>query len=170
LAGPEVGDYLAVLFHHVAQGEFSRADHNLARWNDRFSMSASDELFQLLELLDQASGTSILSDFVSFAVSNECTSQALKLQLLSQPRYLRKQQVKLLANAIVTSASSIRGRALSSGARAKQKLRCGCSFNDTLPQFASRCCGYHSPHTSNSSRSIRIQRAFRTLEYLGLHS
>lgn len=107
LAGPEVGDYLAVLFHHVAQGEFSRADHNLARWDDRFSMSASDELFQLLELLDQASGTSILSEFVSFTVSNECTSRALKMQLLSQPRYLRKHQVKLLANAIVTSASSI---------------------------------------------------------------
>jgi hypothetical protein len=107
LAGPEVGDYSAVLFHHVVQGELSRVDHNLTRWNDRFSMSASNELFQLLELLDQASGTSILSDFVSFTVSKECTSQALKLQLLSQPRHLRKQQVRLLANAIVTSASHI---------------------------------------------------------------
>lgn len=107
LAGPEVGDYLAVLFHHVAQGEFSKADHNLARWSDRFSMSVSDKLFHLLELYDQAAGTVILSDFVSFVVSNECTSQALKLQLLSQPRYVRKQQVKLLASAIVTSAFSI---------------------------------------------------------------
>lgn len=107
LAGPDVGDYSAVLFQHVGEGEFSTVDRNLARWNSRFSLSASAELLQLLELLDQANGTTIHSDLVSFAASNECTSQALKLQLLSRPRCLSKPQVKLLANAIVTSASAI---------------------------------------------------------------
>lgn len=107
LVGPDVGDYTAVLFQHVAEGEFSTVDRNLTRWNSCFSLSASEELLQLLELLDLANGTTILPDFVSFAASNECTSQALKLRVLARSRCLRKPQVKLLANAIVTSASTI---------------------------------------------------------------
>jgi hypothetical protein len=99
-AGPEVDDYAAVLFQRVAEGEFSTVDRNLARWNTFFSLSASDELLQLLELFDQANGTTVLADFVSFATSEQCTSQALKLRLLSRPRYLSRQQVKLLAKAI----------------------------------------------------------------------
>jgi len=105
-AGPEVDDYAAVLFQHVAEGEFSTVDRNLARWNTFFSLSASDELLQLLELLDQANGTTVLADFVSFATSDQCTSQALKLRLLSRPRYLSRQQVKVLAKAIGTPASA----------------------------------------------------------------
>lgn len=105
-AGPEVDDYAAVLFQHVAEGEFSTVDRNLARWNTFFSLSASDELLQLLELLDQANGTMVLADFVSFATSDQCTSQALKLRLLSRPRYLSRQQVKVLAKAIGTPASA----------------------------------------------------------------
>lgn len=38
-----------------------------------FSLSASDELLQLLELFDQVNGTTVLADFVSFAASNQCT-------------------------------------------------------------------------------------------------
>ena len=103
-AGPGVNDYAAVLFQRVAEGEFGTVDRNLARWNNRFSLSASDELLPLLELLDQANGTTVLADFVSFAASDQCTSQALKLRLLSRPRYLSKQQVKALAKAIGTPA------------------------------------------------------------------
>lgn len=105
-AAPGVNDYAAVLFQHVSASEFGIVDRNLARWNDRFSLSASDELLQLLELFDQANGTTILADFVSFAASDQCTSQALRLRLLSHPRYLRKQQVKALAKAIGTLAST----------------------------------------------------------------
>jgi hypothetical protein len=99
-AGPGVDDYVAVLFQHVAEGNFGPVDRNLARWNDRFSLSASDKLLQLLDMFDQANGTTLLADFVSFAGSEQCTSQALKLRFLSRPRYLSRQQVKLLAKAI----------------------------------------------------------------------
>lgn len=99
-AGPGIVDYVAVLFQHVAEGEFDTVDRNLARWSDRFSLSASGELLQLLELFDQVNGTSALADFVSFAASDRCTSHALKLRLLSRPHYLGKQQVKALAKAL----------------------------------------------------------------------
>lgn len=105
-AGPGVDDYAAVLFQHVAEGEFGTPDRNLARWNDRFSLSASDELLKLLEQFDQANGTTVLADFVSFAASDQCTSQALKLRLLSRPSYLSRHQVKALAKAIGTYASA----------------------------------------------------------------
>ena len=105
-AGPGVDDYAAVLFQHVAEREFGTVDRNLARWNDRFSLSTSDELLELLELFDQVNGTTVLADFVSFAATDECTSQALKLRLLSRPRYLSRQQVKALAKAIGTPASA----------------------------------------------------------------
>ena len=104
-AGPRVDDYVAVLFQHVAEGEFSTVDRNFTRWNDRFSLSASDELLQLLELFDQVNGTTVLADFVSFATSEQCTSQALKLRLLSRPRCIGRQQVKTLAKAIGSPAS-----------------------------------------------------------------
>lgn len=105
-AGPRVDDYAAVLFQHVAESEFGIADRNLARWNDRFSLSASDELLKLIELFDQANGTTVLADFVSFAASDQCTSQALKLRLLSRPLHLSRQQVKALAKTIGTPASA----------------------------------------------------------------
>lgn len=98
-AGPETKDFAAVLFQHSAAGKFDVVDRNLASWNDRFSLSASGQLLQLLELLDQANGTTVLADFVSFAASDECKSQALKLRLLSRPRSLNRQQVKALAKA-----------------------------------------------------------------------
>lgn len=103
-AGPEVDDFVAVLFQRVTEGEFGTVDRNLARWNDRISLSASDKLLQLLELFDYAKDTTMLADFVSFAASDQCTSQALKLRLLSCPRYLSRQQVKVLAMAIRTPA------------------------------------------------------------------
>lgn len=105
-SGPGVGDYAAVLFQHVAEGEFGTVDHNLAGWNDDFSLSASGKLLQLIELFDQANGTTVLGDFVSFAASDQCTSQALKLRLLARPHYLNKQKVKMLAKAIRTLASA----------------------------------------------------------------
>lgn len=98
-AGPETEDFAAVLFQHSAAGKFDVVDRNLAAWNDRFSLSASGCLLQLLELFDQANGTTVLTDLVSFAASDECRSQALKLRLLSRPRSLDRQQVKALAKA-----------------------------------------------------------------------
>lgn len=105
-AGPKVDDYAAVLFQHVAEGKFSTVDRNLARWNELFSLSASDELLQLLELFDQVNGTTVLADFVSFAASDQCTSQALKLRLLSRPCYLSRQKVKALAKTIGSPVSA----------------------------------------------------------------
>jgi hypothetical protein len=99
-AGPEVGDYAAVLFQHVAEGEFGTVDRNLARWNERFSLTASGALLQLLELFDHANSTTVLTDFVSFAATDQCTSRALKLRLLTRHRYLSMHQVKTLAKAI----------------------------------------------------------------------
>lgn len=104
-SGPDANDYVAVLFQHVAEGDFGIADKNLSNWDYSFSISASDKLLQLLELLDQANGTTVLADFVAFCVSEQCTSQALKLQLLSCPRYLSRQQVKRLAKSIRTLSS-----------------------------------------------------------------
>lgn len=105
--GPESGDFSAVLFQHVVEGEFTTVDRNLSNWSSRFSLSVSKELLQLLELYDQVNRTTILLGFVSFITSKECISLALKLQLLSRPLTLSKTQVKLLANAIVTSGSAI---------------------------------------------------------------
>lgn len=99
-AKPETRDFAAILFQHSAAGKFDAVDRNLAAWNDRFSLSVSGELLQLLELFDQATGTMLLADFVSFAASDECKSQALKLRLLSRPRSLNRRQVKVLAKAI----------------------------------------------------------------------
>lgn len=104
--GPRVDDYVAVLFQHVAEGEFGTVDGNLARWNERFSLSASDKLLQLLDLFDQANGTTLLADFVSFAGSEQCTARALKLRLLSRHRYLSRQQVRGLAKVISTQTST----------------------------------------------------------------
>jgi hypothetical protein len=104
--GPGVSDYVAILFQHVTEGEFGTVDRNLARWNDSFSLSASDELLQLIELFDQANGTPALGDFVSFAASDQCSSQMLKLRLLAHPHFLSRQQVKTLAKAIGTLESA----------------------------------------------------------------
>lgn len=98
-AGPETKDFSAVLFQHSVAGKFDVVDRNLVAWNDRFSLSASGRLLQLLELFDQANGTTVLADLVSFAASDECKSQAFKLRLLSRPRSLNRQQVKSLAKA-----------------------------------------------------------------------
>jgi hypothetical protein len=105
-AGAGVDDYAAVLFQHVAEGAFGIVDRNLGRWNYRFSLSASGKLLQLLELFDQANGTTVLPDFVSFAVSDQCTSQALKLRLLSRPRSLSRQQGKALVKTIEIQVSA----------------------------------------------------------------
>ncbi|WP_372530493.1 NACHT domain-containing protein [Xanthomonas sp. NCPPB 3005] len=96
-AGPETKDFAAVLFQHSAGGKFDAVDRNLAAWNDRFSLSASGELLQLLELFDHANGTTLLADLVSFAASDEGKSRALKLRLLSRPRFLNRRQVGALA-------------------------------------------------------------------------
>ncbi len=104
-ARPEIKDFAAILFQHANAGKFDVVDRNLTSWNERFSLSASGQLLQLLELLDRANGTTALADFVSFAVSDECKSNALKLRLLSRPRYLNKQQTKALAKAIGIPAS-----------------------------------------------------------------
>ena len=105
-SGPEVKDFVAVLFQHSVESKFDVVDRNLASWSERFSLSVSGQLLQLLELFDQANSTSALADFVSFAVSEECKSQALKLRLLSLSCYLNRRQVKVLARAIVTPASA----------------------------------------------------------------
>ncbi len=105
-AVPGVEDYAAVLFQHAAEGAFGTVDRNLARWNYRFSLSASKEFLQLLELFDRISGSTVLADFVSFAASDQCTSHALKLRLLSRPRYLSRQQVKALAKTAGIRASA----------------------------------------------------------------
>jgi hypothetical protein len=104
--GPDIDDYAAVLFQHVTEGEFRNADRNLARWNERFSLSASKRLLELVELFDQASGTTVLADFVSFAASDQCTSRALKLRLLSRPHYLSRKQANALARTVGASASA----------------------------------------------------------------
>lgn len=103
-SGPKIDDYVAVLFQHVAERRFETADRNLTHWNDRFSLSASDELLGMLELFDEANGKTILTDFVSFAASDKCMSRALKLRLLSRPRYLDRLKVKALAKAVKKSA------------------------------------------------------------------
>jgi hypothetical protein len=104
-AGPEVADFAAILFQHVAEGELLIADRNLANWNDSFSLLASDKLLQLLELFDQVKGTTILADLVSFAASDKGTSNSLKIRLLTRPCYLSRKQVKAPGNAIGTSTS-----------------------------------------------------------------
>jgi hypothetical protein len=98
-ARPETEDFAAVLFQHSAARKFDVVDRNLAAWNVRFSLSTSSELLQLLELFDQANGTTLTADLVSFATSDECKSQTLKLRLLSRPSSLNRRQVRALAKA-----------------------------------------------------------------------
>jgi hypothetical protein len=86
--GPEIKDFAAVLFQHSAESKFDVVDLNLASWNERFSLSASGQLLHLLELFDKANGTTTVAALVSFAASDKCKSRALKLRLLSRPRYL----------------------------------------------------------------------------------
>lgn len=100
-SGPEIGDFSAVLFHNVAESKFDVVDSNLARWNRSFSLSASDELLDLLAKLDLTQGTSVVADFVSFASSDQCNSLALKLQFLSRATYNSRQDVRRLAKAVM---------------------------------------------------------------------
>lgn len=100
--GPEARDFAAVLLQHAVDGRFDAVDRNLASWSDRFSLSASGKLLQLLELLDKANGTAVLAKLVTFATSDECISSALKLRILSRPRYLSRQQAKIMARAAGT--------------------------------------------------------------------
>lgn len=104
-AGPGIKDFAAVLFQHSAEGKFDVVDRNLASWNERFSLSASGQLLQLLELFDKANGTTTVEALVSFAASDKCRSRALKLRLLSRPRYLNRQQAKVIAKTVGTLAS-----------------------------------------------------------------
>lgn len=104
--GPEVKDFAAVLFQRSAETKFDVVDHILASWDERFSLSVSGHFLQLLELLDQTNGTATLADFVGFAASDECKSQALKLRLLSRPHHLNRLQAKALAKAIDAPASA----------------------------------------------------------------
>lgn len=103
--GPEVGDFVAVLFQHIIEGNLGVVDGNLARWSEGFALSVSGELLQLLELFDQAQGTKVVSDLASFAASGQCTSRGLKLQFLSRSGHLSKAQVKVIAKAIGISSS-----------------------------------------------------------------
>nr|WP_314260723.1 NACHT domain-containing protein [uncultured Devosia sp.] len=97
---PGVDDYAAVMFQSAVEGQFAIVDRNLARWNDRFSLSACDEVLRLLELNDQIFGTSVLKDFVSFAAGDEVLSNALKVRLLTRPHLLSKGQARRLAKSI----------------------------------------------------------------------
>ncbi|KHA77842.1 hypothetical protein NC77_15865 [Janthinobacterium lividum] len=103
-AGPEVGDFVSVLFQHIVEGQFVLVDSNLAHWNDSFALSASSKLVQLLALFDQVQGTALCSALVSFTASDQCTSRALRLQFLSQSWLLSKTQLKVIAKAIEVPA------------------------------------------------------------------
>jgi NACHT domain len=104
--GPSVDDFAAVLFHDVVRGEFGIADRNLAKWNDEFSMSVSYGLLKLLELFDRTKRTATLEAFVSFVASDKCSSNALKLQLLSNRGSMSTKQVKAIAKAIGSPPST----------------------------------------------------------------
>lgn len=106
--GPEICDFSAVLFHHVVQGSYSRVDKNIDRWNYQLSMSASEELLELLALYDQVNHTTLLGKFVLFIASEDCTSLALKLSILSHPHYVQKDQVILLSNQIIGITSPLK--------------------------------------------------------------
>jgi len=98
--GPEVSDFAAVLFNSTLLGGYENVDRNLARWTYRFSLSVSDELLRLLGQYEITTGDAVLSDFVSVASSDKCTSLALKIQLLSLPRFITKPQAKALARSL----------------------------------------------------------------------
>ncbi|RUV24098.1 NACHT domain-containing protein [Mesorhizobium sp. M7A.F.Ca.MR.245.00.0.0] len=98
--GPAVNDFAAVLFHTTLQGGFDNVDRNLARWNFVFSLSASDELLRLLEQYELTMGETVLADFISFVASDQCTSLALKMRLLSLPRFISRMQARALAKSL----------------------------------------------------------------------
>lgn len=98
--GPGVSDFAAVLFQVALQGGFENVDHNLARWNFRFSLTTSGELLRLLEQYELTTGETVLADFVSFASSDRCVSLALKMRLLSLPYFISRAQAKALANSL----------------------------------------------------------------------
>ncbi|MGM4886435.1 NACHT domain-containing protein [Tardiphaga sp. 11_C7_N12_6] len=95
-SGPEVDDFAALLFHHVADGAFDVVDRNLGRWNDAFSLSVSEELLKLVELFDQTTSPGVLASFIDFVASDLCKSQTLKLRALLRHRGLAAQQLKVL--------------------------------------------------------------------------
>ncbi|MGF9760707.1 hypothetical protein AAII07_36515 [Microvirga sp. 0TCS3.31] len=98
--GPEVSDFAAVLLQTTLQGGLENVDRNLARWNFYFSLSASDELLRLLQQFELTTGETVIRDFVSFVSSEKCTSLALKLRLLSLPRFTTKPQARVLARSL----------------------------------------------------------------------
>ncbi|MFK0376972.1 NACHT domain-containing protein [Pandoraea sp. NPDC090278] len=99
-SGPEMEDYVAVLFQQSVQGRFESVNRNLARRNERFSLSACYELLRLLELFDQANETTVLKDLTSFAVSNNCDTRSLRLWMLARCRYVDGKNAKVLAQKI----------------------------------------------------------------------
>lgn len=95
-SGPAPTDYAGVLLHHAVVGAFESIDHNLCRWEDRFSLSVGAPFLRFVELFDHA----LMAKLVAFACSEKCKSRTLKLQLLTYPRFLSKKQVRQLATAI----------------------------------------------------------------------
>lgn len=95
-SGPAPTDYAGILLHHAIGGAFESIDHNLCRWEDRFSLSVCVPFLRLVELFDHA----LMVKLVAFACSEKCQSRTLKLQLLTCPRLLSKKQVRQLATAI----------------------------------------------------------------------
>lgn len=95
-AGPAPTDYAGILLHHAIGGAFQSIDHNLCRWEDRFSLSVCAPFLRLVELFDHA----LMAKLVAFACTEKCKSRILKLQLLAYPRLLSKKQVRQLATAI----------------------------------------------------------------------
>lgn len=152
-AGPEVDDFVAVLFQRVTEGAFDVVDRNLAGWNTGFSFSASDELLQKIELYDQVKDTDIFKSLVSFAISEKCTAQTLKLQLLSHYQNLTQQQVKELAKTIKKPAPEDHDKRSKDSAR--DSYACVVQAALTTLFYSSRASAkkiiLHEPHTRLSA-------------------
>lgn len=103
--GPTADDFAAVLFQRLVEGDFPFIDSNLVRWKGRFALAVSEEILKLTELYDLKTGSTLLSELITFVCSKDCTAQAIKLMLLSRPRFLNTKQLKILSLSLKTIVS-----------------------------------------------------------------
>lgn len=100
--GPSADDFAAILFQHIVAKDFSFMDSNLMRWKGRFALAVSEEIFKLTELYDLGTGATLLSELITFVSSEDCTAQAIKVILLSRPRFTNAKQLRKLSLSLKT--------------------------------------------------------------------
>jgi hypothetical protein len=106
--GPTASDFAAVIFQAVVEGHHEVADRNLTRWSQRFALSVSKEVVQLMQWFDRYSDRSELEKLARFAASKTCKSFALKIALIAADTNLpAKDRASIAGSAVAPRTEKI---------------------------------------------------------------